>query len=1781
MTESDSATTSEPAVGEAPQPDMAAPPEPTPEPIAPKGKGDKKKKLLIMIIAIVVVAALIGTAAYMMVFTSKLKVSMTPEEIPEIPAGGSQALSVEVKWGSTVVDASDGVKYSWSVSPTTLGGFDYEARAAVTFEAGSSEGEGTIKCEVTYEGKTASVEADVTIGAPFLDTVNVVPFSKTLEPDEEADFTATALDSIGQTVTDATFAWTVAGAATGEYSLSSTTGSAVTFSCSIETVVTLTATATSGGETASGSAEITITTETANRTVDTIFYDMFNHPLGPWYADRYFNYGDEWAVTDEFPYMYIWAGEPIGNTWVYALSRMDLVAKNLTEEELSMNENPEFLPYLSGPDGARGGTAQLDWYMDYALFEECEGKLGSQALDYYDGWYVELMGTITLDPLAAKSVLGVSDSQLDDFDTWWAANGADVKMEWQEWMEYEASGERLCIYPAYEYYLDIVYFTLDGEKVGDDVVLTMDTISWGMEALMFRWLRESFLPTEWYMEDMTLEATIGPESGDVDINTAVGYAMYAYEATDIAGASCWAWEALMQDYVPSSTEWPISLFDPYKDFTYYNVAPGSDWYGQDMDWDYTPLAWNLTEGESLTIEWPDQEIVFFVHDEDGGVDPLETDTLDIIVDKVQVYEAMPTCMYAEPMWTDDGVGDLISIDYDDRTVTYLGPFDMWTWSKDQTEHEWLAEEWDRLDMLPYGAPYVEIRADVEVPVPELLLEDVPTEVEMGEEFTFNVTVMNKANDQVYTDYTGTVNFTSSDLAAVLPPDYTFVSGDNGKHEFTAVLNTVDAETHQATHYLTVVDVDDSSLSDTVSSILVVESPKLDSFAVEFADDTVIALETVDVTVTALDQWGELYPDYLGTVNFTTTDEDATLPPNTTYEAGDSGVKEFTVGYATEGLQTLTVIDVDDPDVTGEDTVTVTPMRAADHYVLDGVDDVELTNTTHVLNITIVDQYGDEFPAYTGTVSVESNRTGVTLPADETFDAGSPWVEVDLTFTTEGYFTIYCNDTAVDDIKAEELLVRAVDVASEITLFHVEGITDMWENNFSDVTVTAYDQYDSVFEDYDGTIVFYTDAAPGDATLPPDYEFVPVTDEGSHTFEMAVSFDEPGTFDVWVEQDDDPTLTGIQEDIEIDDLYADRLEIDSLTSTVVRNETFDVTVTAYHQYDEVFVEYDGTVNFTTSDPSDYDDLPEDYPFDPVTDEGVHDFADLSLSNTGVQTITVVDLADGALTDDLEIEVLVPATVVYRIYDMFMEEWGPWWYYRYTSETWDTERELTGDSGEMTYLYSTNHNPTGDLNDQGLIYAPYRWNVTGEKLPNLDVHTPMFTQRVGSTPIEGAEASMHIQFQYVFPQEDGPGGWWEDYWIPEWGETLDWEGGTLWADALDAEAWEANGESWMDDHDGYFMATYYNITMNREAAEEWIGLPQTEGDPADWWATNEETFIEDWDTWIDEDQGDGEYDIYCGYEWSYTFPGTMMRLNTVDDDIMLEIGHFSLGYEALMTRWLEASEISVHQPYFEDFEMVVDYRADDIDVTLDGVCHWSMHCVLQNGTDIGTEAPCAWAWEPIGLDYIHSFGTHPSDYDPYYDLQYQSWNCGDVNLGNEFGYEYTPWEMDLLTYATLIIELPDAGVMVPGYYGEILPPDAIKNVWDGDDSDYEGIRYYGQMEFGYLDFSGAPYELSGDGRTLTINGLADFENPHPDDDTYLYHGAPWVEFNVMLPPPKAVASSTLPSAEIIGESVSSGDAVAKSSTSVVSELVSLTCMISAVLLVVYALALGRVRVRSDED
>src|SRR5262249_20865127 len=64
------------------------------------------------------------------------------------------------------------------------------------------------------------------------------------------------------------------------------------------------------------------------------------------------------------------------------------------------------------------------------------------------------------------------------------------------------------------------------------------------------------------------------------------------------------------------------------------------------------------------------------------------------------------------------------------------------------------------------------------------------------------------------DYTGTIHFSSSDNAALVPADYTFTPADNGSHTFTATFNT------GGTQSLTARDTTTSSITGTQSGIVV-------------------------------------------------------------------------------------------------------------------------------------------------------------------------------------------------------------------------------------------------------------------------------------------------------------------------------------------------------------------------------------------------------------------------------------------------------------------------------------------------------------------------------------------------------------------------------------------------------------------------------------------------------------------------------------------------------------------------------------------------------------------------------------------------------------------------------------------------------------------------------------------------------------------------------------------------------------------------------------------------
>src|SRR5207248_3727557 len=78
-----------------------------------------------------------------------------------------------------------------------------------------------------------------------------------------------------------------------------------------------------------------------------------------------------------------------------------------------------------------------------------------------------------------------------------------------------------------------------------------------------------------------------------------------------------------------------------------------------------------------------------------------------------------------------------------------------------------------------------------------LVYGFPSPVQGGTASSFTV-VARDAYGRTVPGYTGTVHFTSTDLLATLPADYTFTAADNGTHTFTATLRTGGAQSLTAT-----------------------------------------------------------------------------------------------------------------------------------------------------------------------------------------------------------------------------------------------------------------------------------------------------------------------------------------------------------------------------------------------------------------------------------------------------------------------------------------------------------------------------------------------------------------------------------------------------------------------------------------------------------------------------------------------------------------------------------------------------------------------------------------------------------------------------------------------------------------------------------------------------------------------------------------------------------------------------------------------------------------------
>jgi hypothetical protein len=251
----------------------------------------------------------------------------------------------------------------------------------------------------------------------------------------------------------------------------------------------------------------------------------------------------------------------------------------------------------------------------------------------------------------------------------------------------------------------------------------------------------------------------------------------------------------------------------------------------------------------------------------------------------------------------------------------------------------------------------------------------PANSTAGSAIPLTLTAYN-ANGNVAASYTGTIHFTSTDPNATLRADYTFSAADLGTHTFTASLVQAGTKTITATDTL------NGNITAGTATVTVAPAA-LSKFVLSGYPTHATAGTVHHLTVTATDSYGNTITGYRGTVQFASSDPQATLPGNCTFKSGDAGKHTFTVTLKTAGTQSITATDTAPAAINGSKTGIQVTAAAVARLALTAPTSVKAGSAFSV-TVTAYDAYGNVATGYRGTVQFTSSDSTATLPANYTF-----------------------------------------------------------------------------------------------------------------------------------------------------------------------------------------------------------------------------------------------------------------------------------------------------------------------------------------------------------------------------------------------------------------------------------------------------------------------------------------------------------------------------------------------------------------------------------------------------------------------------------------------------------------------------------------------------------------------------------------------------------------------------------------------------------------------------
>jgi hypothetical protein len=276
----------------------------------------------------------------------------------------------------------------------------------------------------------------------------------------------------------------------------------------------------------------------------------------------------------------------------------------------------------------------------------------------------------------------------------------------------------------------------------------------------------------------------------------------------------------------------------------------------------------------------------------------------------------------------------------------------------------------------------------------------------GANLSVTVSALNR-NGTVNTGYSRTVHFTSTDLRAGIPDQYTFTPADAGSHTFTVTLAMAGAQS---------ISVSDGTLNRKLA-ISVKPGPEASLFVT--GPETATAGVAGHYEVMAVDALGNIVTTDASSLSIMSTDPSMSVAP--TPVALANGKHAFSATFRTSGVQSIQVVDMGNPSIVATfGNITVSPGKAAS-ISLTGLANSTTAGVTSTVTATVHDRFGNVATGYVGTVHFISNDKSALLPADYTFtaaDAGSH--SFALTLATLGPRWVTIRDTVKHSIGGKDL-----------------------------------------------------------------------------------------------------------------------------------------------------------------------------------------------------------------------------------------------------------------------------------------------------------------------------------------------------------------------------------------------------------------------------------------------------------------------------------------------------------------------------------------------------------------------------------------------------------------------------------------------------------------------------------------------------------------------------------------------------------------------------------------